>query len=228
MEAVPENFDGAWDISPEGGQEWSKETLSVSPEKQREKASKALAGIKRTQKDERKTKTYSDMLIQVLKKLVQSEKNDQVIDQILQLLHINTPAVFILAWASIGNEIAREALFEYFQREKRILPPVERVEKIPFSDTILIPEEREMMNEWMELLFLSLTHDASIIATKRILNALDAKQERSIYKQFLAAFFSWFLLDRNLLITEKEASSYSDFILSQLQKRLLLEKLEEI
>lgn len=185
-----------------------------------------MAGIKRSRKDESRGRVYSDILAKVIVEMLKSEKNDRVTEIVLALLRENAPSAFVLSSASIANDIAYVAIAAHFNKKERILQNHGRSEAMVFKESVLDSEERSRINEWVEMLFLSLTADASVVFMKKFLEALEKKEEKKLYTESIATLFALFLEGRSVKIDYADAMAYANFILLQLQKRLRFEKME--
>ena len=72
--------------------------VAEQSEQQREEAAAALAGIQRTQKDEKKAAKYDVWLAELVKKLLQSSVYDHVITQLVPLLNARCPSHILLGY----------------------------------------------------------------------------------------------------------------------------------
>ena len=81
-----DNFDSYEGWETQNSQEWIKEVSKEQAEKQREKASKALAGIWRTRKDEGKGKKHASLLAKVITHLVEHNYDSEILPLVLDLL----------------------------------------------------------------------------------------------------------------------------------------------
>lgn len=81
-----DNFDNYEGWETQNSQEWIKEASKEQAERQREKASKALAGIWRTRKDEGKGKKHASLLSKVITHLVEHNYDSEILPLVLDLL----------------------------------------------------------------------------------------------------------------------------------------------
>ena len=201
-----------WLESAEGPQQSSE----IS-EKYKESAKKASAGIKKTQKDEKKAKKYDFLLAKFLVELILKRKYDALLEKLFPALDAGYGTNFLLGILSlvyipISHEIRKtswlpEVRFEFLiPTEKQVFHP----------DTI--PEQiRVRINDWIEDLHAVVRLESSAIISERSLNLIIYDQTiRDFAQETLVFFFS----ELSFEISEGLASNYTDFILKELEKTL--------
>jgi hypothetical protein len=83
--------------SAEGVREASRE----QSEKQKEKSSKTLAGIRRSQKDEWKSKKHSNLLAKIISYMVEHDDQNAALPFILEMLEQGIPSNLIISFTII-------------------------------------------------------------------------------------------------------------------------------
>lgn len=72
--------------------------VAEQSEQQREEAAAGLAGIQRTQKDEKKAHRYDVWLSELIETLLQNQVYDHIITQLVPLLNARCPSHILLAY----------------------------------------------------------------------------------------------------------------------------------
>ena len=199
-----------WLESAEG----PKQSSEIS-EKYKESAKKASAGIKRTQKDEKKAKKYDFMLAKFLVELILKNKYDILLEKLFPALDAWFGTNFLLGVLSlvyipISNEIRNASWSPSVQFEFVI--PENRQEFHPDN----IPEPvRARINDWIEDLHTVIQLEASSIITERSLRLIiyDTK-----IREFIKTTLMFFFSELNYAISDSTAQNYTDFILKELEK----------
>jgi hypothetical protein len=198
--------------SPEG---WSQ-GAEVS-KKYREAAKKAEAGIKRTQKDEKKAKKYDFLLAKFLVEMILKKKYDNLLDELFICLDSWYGTNFLLGVLSliylpISHEIRR------FSEKPEILFQYEiSWTSQDFDDKEIAEPIRLRVNAWIEDMESISQMEVSSIITKRTLGLILYDEK---IRSFTSAVFKSFFLELNIHMNESKSKSYSDFILWQLEKTL--------
>lgn len=204
------------DYSPvESSESWSN-SAEVS-EKYKESAKKAGAGIKRTQKDEKKSKKYDFLLARFLVEMILKKKYDTLLDELFSCLDAWYGTNFLLGILSlvyipISHEIRRasgkqEIEFNY---EVSSNPYV-------FDDHTLPPAVRDRVNAWIEDMESVVAFEVSSIITKRTLGLILYDDK---IRQFTTSVFAFFFAELNITISDTKARNYSEYILGELEKSL--------
>lgn len=233
----------------EGGSEWWTEQQS---EASKSKAAKSLAGIQKTQKDEKKAQRDNDYLHLCLREIIASQKYDTIIPYIFPLFDVGIPSHIIIGSFSLidqkSSNIIRdhyvsemnrsyldEAIMQNSTHSSNIqgiyahrafnLDPFES--PIEFDDQTVDTSIRKRINEWVEDIFTVVSHDPSTVMTERFLHILAGKEKKDVI-ELLWATLIFFLLRVNVHISLEKASIYSDFILKEVAKKLKKLQLESI
>ena len=204
--------DIGWLESAEGPQQSSE----IS-EKYKESAKKASAGIKKTQKDEKKAKKYDFLLAKFLVELILKNKYDTLLEKLFPALDAGYGTNFLLGVLSlvyipISNEIRRNSWMPEIRFE--FIIPTEKQEFHPDK----IPEQiRIRINDWIEDLHTVIKLEASSIITERSLRLIiyDTK-----IREFITITLIFFFQELRYYLSQSTAHSYTDFILKELEKTL--------
>lgn len=201
--------------SPESSEGWSNS--SEISEKYKEAAKKAWAGIKRTQKDEKKAKKYDFLLAKFLVEMILKKKYDNLLDELFSCLDAGYGTNFLLGILSliylpISHEIRRFSGQDEISFSYKI-----PWEAINFNDHDLPKDIRERVNAWIEDMENVVWFEVSSIITKRTLGLILYDEKIRI---FTSQVFSFFFTELNISITETKARNYSEFILWELEKSL--------
>ena len=204
------------DYNPaESSEGWS--SSSEVSEKYKESAKKAGAGIKRTQKDEKKAKKYDFLLAKFLVEMILKKKYDPLLGDLFPCLDAGYGTNFLLwvlslIYLPVSHEIRRnsgltEIVFSY---EISTQPYV-------FSGHDLPPAIRDRVNAWIEDMEAVVSFEVSSIITKRTLDLIFYDEK---IRQFTSNVFNFFFTELNIVISPMEAKNYSEFILKELEKSL--------
>lgn len=174
-------------------------------EQQREEAAAALAGIARTQKDEKKAAKYDVWLSELIKKLLQSTVYDHVINQLVPLLNARCPSHLLLWYLlPLSDEymvIVRESLG---LTQTNIPVRMNIWERKTYSEP-LAPELAQHLNIWMETLRGCIMIDPSQTSTKKINDMMNTVHEEWLTK-LSAHVLAHFLYDRGIDIAPADAA----------------------
>lgn len=194
---------------------WSN-SAEVS-EKFKESVKRASAGIKRTQKDEKKAKKYDFLLAKFLVKIILEKKYDVLLDGLFDCLHkwyaTNfLMGVFSLVYLPISDEIRKES-----KKQSIVFSYLPRAEKQEFHDSFIDDELRLRINQWIEDMEDVISLEPSSVTSLKTIKLLE--KDEFIYS-FTAQVFAFFLQEKNIHIPHSKAKSYSEFIILELEKTL--------
>ncbi len=179
--------------------------VAEQSEQQREEAAAALAGIQRTQKDEKKAAKYDVWLAELVKKLLQSSVYDHVITQLVPLLNARCPSHLLLWYLlPLSDEYmmkTRESLGLSIAEIPPLLPVAERKAYTEPLD----PNLSKHLNIWMETLRGCITVDPSQTMTKKINDMMNTMHEEGLVK-LSAHVLAHFLYDRGVNIEPADAA----------------------
>ena len=238
----------------DGDEGWAESGGEQQSEKAKEKASKALAWIQRTKKDEKKAQRDNDYLHLCLREIITAEKYDVLIPYIFPLFDAGVPSHIIIGAFSLVHQNASNIIRDHYisnlnnslltednLNEKNITTKLVDNKKhsyrelvftpfmspVEFDDQTLDPAIRKRINEWVEDIFTVVSFDPSVIMTERFMSILGGKEKKDIIK-LLSGVFIFFLLRLNINISGEKASLYTEFILKEVEKKLKTLKLEAI
>lgn len=169
-----DNFDSV-DISAETGSnasEGGKEAAREQSEKQKEKSSKSLSGIRRSQKDEGKSKKHSTLLARIISYIVEHDDQNAALPNVLELLEQGIPPNVIISFCIIIHPQALEivlAEFGYANTFPKLQP---RNSAVIFDTDALTVDEKNYINLWLEIVFVIITQEVSSLMTRRFLEQL--------------------------------------------------------
>lgn len=212
----------------EGSAEWGAEQQS---EKQREKAAKAIAGIKRTQKDEGKARRDDDFLYECLRKIISSKRYDELIPHIFPLFSAEIPSNFIIGAFSLVYKPASDIIRKNYTRSPKDVQYIDFVytpsmTPIEFDENSLDPTIRTRINAWVEDIFAVIGYDPSVILTEKFLHIASTKARKDVV-HFMSAVLIFFLGSIHINISEEKSRLYAEFILGEVRKNLEWLKLEK-
>ncbi len=220
-----ENFipsEWAIDGNPGGG---SAEKVREASEKQRESSKKAAAGIWRTQKDEGKAKKHDFLLAWFLVEILLNKKYDFILNDLFELLDLGYPSNFVLWVISLIHLPISYKIRETSQKEKYAFSYFQDTELVEFNDSHIDESLKKRINFWIEDIIDVISIWPSTVGTLR-LQKLIASDEK--VTPFVAKIFSFFLSENNISISQGKAQSYASFIISEVQKSLVVVNLEEV
>ncbi len=200
----------------------SEAVSNVSPEqreRQKEKSSRALAGIRASQRDESRAKKKDNLFVALLSELLRRNENSKALDQILFLLKQEVPTHFLVVCFTLGFPWALD-----FTRESL---HIAHISKFPepqsgrgiFRDADLTEEEKIYIHIWIDTSFQILSEDFSEIITRRLLDQLSTNQRRDMEKG-LQFFFEYFLTEVGFSVSPELTTPFTQYLLAQIEKKL--------
>lgn len=212
---------------PSGSSESGKEASREQSEKQREKASKALAWIQRTRKDESKGKRHSNLLAKILSKILARDSNDEIISLVLDMLDRQIPTNVIIGVCSIADTEVLSLVMEEFHYMD-VFPKLSARDGEPlvFHADLLTENEKQYINTWIGITFTLLTEEVSTLLTEKFLYQIDSN-ERDYVIGYLSRALGLFLKRLNIEPTQS-LEKYAEFILEQMEKRIRQVYLEDV
>ncbi len=209
------------DFTPLEDNSWPK-SAEVS-EKFKEAAKKARAWIKRVQKDEAKAKKFDLILVEFLVIFIRDKKYDEILESLFKVLDSGISSRFIVAILSLIYLPISDKIREITWKEKLKFFFHSEIYK-DFDDSDIDPILRDRINNWIEDVVSIMNFDPSWIVDKRTLELIKNQD----VSKFTAKVFSFFFKEINMSITLSKSNSYSDFILSEIQKVLSKIEMEEV
>lgn len=204
------------DFAPVESSEWWSSSAEIS-EKYKEAAKKAWAGIRRTQKDEKKAKKYDFLLAKFLVEMILKKKYDSLLDDLFICLDSGYGTNFLLGILSliylpISHEIRSFSKKEQIDFRYKISEEIES-----FDDHDLPEAVRIRVNQWIDDMESVCQMEVSVLLTQRALSLILYDEKIRV---FTANTFSFFFAELNISISDSKARGYSDFILWELEKTL--------
>lgn len=203
----------------------SREVSTEKSEKQKESSKKAQAQLQKIQKDEKKAKGDNEDLFIILSKFIQNPLYEPLVPRVTLLLEKTYSSRFIM---SIVALVFPEAAYfvlgatgnqELISQVKHLYHSEIRKQ---FHDDDIHSSIRDWISTWIRVSQEFLTKDDNSIVLTQKLSTLLASVDQKYASMALADFFSFFFDMRNIVIDSKKSSAYAEFILSELQKSLLV------
>jgi len=179
--------------------------IAEQSEQQREEAAAALAGIARSQKDEKKAAKYDIWLSELIKKLLQSSVYDHVITQLVPLLNARCPSHLLLGYLIPLSDEYMIIVREHLQLTQTSLPARINVSERKTYSEPLEPELARHLNVWMETLKGCISIDPSQTSTKKINDMMNTIHEEWLTR-LSAHVIAHFLYDRGIDIQPADAA----------------------
>ncbi len=206
-----DNWDGGWIETVASGP-------SEQSEKQKEKASKALAWIQRTQKDESKSRKQSGILAKAIAVILQSGHQEAILPPLFLLLEKEIPAHIVLALVCISENSVLRFTTEELHYPNTFPTVTPRDVPVVFDAEHLHDSEKRYINQWIDFVFVLISEEVSVLATQKFIAQLKTGVRADIV-QALSQFLSLFFFQ--LQITPTPAiRSYAKFIVEQMEKKL--------
>lgn len=200
-------------------------TASEDAEQSREQAAAALAGLKRTQKDEKKAKKYDSFLIDIISEILQNHVYDHIIAQIVPLLekrissNMLASVLILLKWSYIERARA------FCEMEPRVYPDYRApADPIEYSDD-LDEALKSMINIWFETFGILLVYEVSQTELSRTQEIFDGEAKEQLVA-CVAHVFGHFLYDHKIHINNKRALRYARFIVDQMHKVVMKQEVD--
>jgi hypothetical protein len=212
-----DNFDSSEDLAP--GNEAVSNTTPEQREKQREKSSKALAGIRASRKDESKARKQDDLFAKLLSQFLRKNEDPSVLDKTLKLLDCSIPTHFLVVcfslWFPWALVVVRESLHIAQKWKDLIFVP----NRGDFKDSELNEEEKAYLHSWIDISFQLLTENPSEVMTLKLLNQLE-NENRVFLEEGLQFFFIFYLKNIGFTPTANSTLPFTKYLIAQIEKRL--------
>lgn len=194
-------------------------------EKLKDAIKRGTAGIKRTQKDEKKAKKYDMLLAGFLVKIIIDKKYDSILESLFSSLNKGFSSNLVLWILSLSYEEISEKIRS--SSEKEYIPyNFKYLENTAFNDSTVDSQVQQRINNWVE--------DISDIITLEYSNIqiLELKKNFILNKNtiitFTAKIFELFLQSSNITATPVQSASISEFILWEIESSIKKLEIEEI
>ncbi len=196
--------------SPESG----SSSAEIS-EKYKEAAKKAWAGIKRTQKDEKRAKKYDFLLANFLVQMILQKRYDALLDELFICFDVGYGTNFLLGIMSLVYLPISDEIRKTWGKTQIVFEYDVPVEPITFDDHTLPPMIRKRINQWIEDMELVMWLESSALVTQRTFWMMLYDEK---IRNFTTSIFMFFFHDVGITISESKAKSYVEFILGELHK----------
>lgn len=203
----------------------SAESSKEISEKFKKQIKESWSWIKRTKKDEKKAKKQDMLLANFLVKIIINKKFDDLLELLFRLIDKWYPSNFLLwilslVYIEISDKIREnnkleKIKFNYYSKQE-----------IKFDESIIDQEVKNRINYWVEDIILSISADYSHILTERLTNLIEKKDDEIL--TFISKVFIFFLNEINITISKNEADNISNFILSEVYKKIKWLDIEKI
>jgi hypothetical protein len=194
--------------------EWPKEYS----EKQKDAYKKAQSQLQKTKKDEGKAQGDREVLFQILTRFIQNPYYEDFVPWITEILAKEVPARLIMSLISLVYPEAALHILTSLGRKKdvEILLSLHKYEKrVDLDESILHPSIRAWMNTWSYTSRIYLVDPTtSVVLSKKLSNFFEWKARTDIVNIFWYTIL-FFFTSRNVVIDEKKARSYAEFIISE-------------
>ena len=198
--------------------------LEIS-EKYKESSQKSQKWIQKTQKDEKKAKKYDFILAWFLVKIIVDKKYDFILVKLFKASDFWYTSNFILWILSLINtEISNK--IRNSSNKSLIIFNYKNQEKIKFDDSNLPLEIKNRINEWIEDIIDSVIIDYSSIQNQKNLESLE--NDKWIINEYVNDILNFFLNSINIDINKKDSENISNFIISEVIKRIKKLEIDEI
>lgn len=202
----------------------SAEQVKEASEQYKKQAARSAAWIKRTQKDEKKAKTYDMLLAGFLVKILVNQDYNKLLDSLFSLLHKWYPSNFVLwVMSLIYNDISVK--IRELSKKENITFNYDSTNPVEFDDNNLDSRIKIRINQWIEDIIDSVSIEYSSILTKRLINFLQTDEEIII---FISQVFTSFLNNLNISISLSKSQSISEYIIQEVLASIKKLDLEEI
>ncbi len=211
-------------FTPSESPESSSNSAEVS-EKIQESIKRWAAWIKRTKKDEQKAKRNDILLAGFLVKIIIDKKYDFVLDSLFSCLNKGFWSNILLWIISLTNEDISEKIRLFSGKEFKKYT-FKYNQPTDFDDSHVDISVKNRINTWVEDICDIVSIDYSNIQiTELKTHFITHNAEISLFTQKV---FTFFLQQSNITISETQAESITEFILSEVEKAIDHIQIEEV
>lgn len=216
-EFVPDIDSSEWVwSSPEASKEVS--------EKLKESVKRSAAGIKRTQKDEKKAKKHDILLAGFLVQIIIDKKYDSILEPLFTALNSWYSSNILLGILSlIKIEISDK--IRLFSGKEKIHFSYYNNEPVEFNDHQIPEDIRKRINYWIDDIIDTVTTDVSNVKTQELLYAF---HDLEIISTFMSTVFSFFINSLNMTISDSKSYHICQFIAQEIEKEIKKIKIEQV
>lgn len=196
-----------------------------SAEKYREKEKKAQQWVQRTQKDEKKAKKYDFVLAGFLVKIILDKKYDFILVRLFKASDFWYTSNFIVWILSLINVEISNKIREY-SNKPFIEFEYKNNENLKFDDSNLPSEVKNRINYWIEDIIDSVTIEYSSIQTQKIISCLE--KDKWVIQDYIVNVLNFFLNSVSISASKNSLNWISNFIISEVYKRIKKLEIQEI
>jgi len=210
-------------IPSESPESWGN-SAEIS-EKFKESSKRSSAGIKRTQKDEKKAKKHDFLLANFLVEIILKPEFDSLHKSMFACMNAGLNSNFILWVLSLVYEPISQKIREI--STKPYTPFALLTWELQEFHDYSIPDPIKLrINTWAEDLTDIVSIETAHVSKESNFWAILAQEDKVI--QFMSDVFTFFLSKNNLHIKKSKSENYSFFILGEVKKTLHSTPTEEI
>lgn len=211
----------SWDES--GWQVVDKQSEKVS-EKFKESVKKGQAGIKRTAKDESKSKKKDLLLANFLVKIILEKKYDSLLDDMFAAMDAGHPSNIVLGILSLVYLDISHAIRDISNKSK-ISFEYDSSESKEFDDHNIDAGIKNRINSWIEDIIDIVTLEHSSVMVERVQKNMWVDEKILLFTQ---SVFEFFLSENNMTISDTKANNIAHFILDETLKSIANLKIEKV
>ncbi|MCP4522738.1 MAG: hypothetical protein GY828_00805, partial [Candidatus Gracilibacteria bacterium] len=183
-------------------------------EKLKDAIKRGSAGIKRTQKDEKKAKKYDVLLAGFLVKIIIDKNYTSIHDSLFGALSKGFSSNLLLGILSLVHDELYQKIRVFTQK------PYEEFtfsyhELTEFDDSSIDSKIKERINFWVEDISDIITYEYSNVQIHELKKHI--LSDRELITQFISHVFILFLKGINVTISQNQSFSISDFILNEVE-----------
>ena len=209
---------------PEGWAETWSNSAEVA-EKLKEAIKRWAAGMKRTQKDEKKAKKYDMLLAGFLVKIIIDKKYDFILSPLFSCLDKGFSSNLILWILSLVHEEISEKI-KSLTGNPYTPYTFKYEETVEFNDSTVDAKVKQRINSWVEDITGIITLEYSSIQVNELRKKFISNKETLLI--YTAQVFKFFLHNSNITIQDTALFSISEFILAEVENGIKNLEIEEI
>lgn len=192
-------------------------------ETDKQASEQSRAWQKRVKKDEKKSQDKDNRLYNYLIELLKDPSYDFIVDDIIKALYSWLPSFYILGVMSLlhmpisndfRNDLWKEFIdFDYFPKEE-----------FDFSSNDLDPKIRKRLTDMVDDILIISKFEPSSVMVWKFMN----QKNHNMTIKFLSSVLSVFLTSVRVKFTDIQISSFSSFIIWEIEKEIVKMHLSEV
>lgn len=215
------------DFVPSESADAGPKSAEVS-EKFKESIKKSQAGIKRVQKDEKKAKKYDVLLAHFLVEIIKNPKYDFLLKDLFSSLDHGYPSNFLLWILSLIYIEISHKIREVSLKEKITFFYEVPQNPVEFQGNNIDKNIQVRINQWLEDIGDIVKMESSSLQISHMLEIHQISEAYDSLLYFTTKAFQFFFQELSITLWEKQAQSYSEFILSEVFKKIEKLSFEEV